>query len=350
MIAITRFLGPALLSIVLLGAAVSCEGGGEDGGGDLSDDLISFGARDNDGRYGLYAVGPDGSRLQKLSDEDGFIFFPRWSPTGDRIAYIVGSDDAATAGELRVYDFAAGRSSTVSDRALPSLDGPAVSWSPDGGRIAFTEGPDGSLRVLDVEPDEFVEVGDVFGREVDWSPKRDELVLISDARVGDEAGLYVVDPDGDGLRSLEGRRPAGNPRWSPDGDSVAFWAAQDGGTGQREVFVVNREGELLRSLGSGFAVSWSADGTTLAYSGPTSGGAPDQDIFVVAVDAGTAQSLSSNPTTLDSWPDWSPEGDRIAYVAQVDQRTALLCVVSLELSERDCLDLPRLTPGALDWR
>ncbi len=117
MIAITRPFVPALLIIVLLGAAVSCEGSAEDSGGEPSDDLIAFGARDNDDRYGLYTVGPDGSGLQKLSDEADFIFFPRWSPTGDRIAYIVGSEDEATAGELRIYDFAAGRASTVSGQA-----------------------------------------------------------------------------------------------------------------------------------------------------------------------------------------------------------------------------------------
>ncbi|MFP4209548.1 MAG: prolyl oligopeptidase family serine peptidase [Wenzhouxiangella sp.] len=79
-------------------------------------------------RSSLWQVQADGSGLQPLTDRDSNASTPRWSPDGERIAYLAG-------GELRMYWLASGRDSRIAE--LPESPG-SVAWSPDGRWLAFT--------------------------------------------------------------------------------------------------------------------------------------------------------------------------------------------------------------------
>ena len=333
--------------------------GGDDGSvpdtAEAPRDLIAFGGRatDGDGQYGLYLVRPDGSELRKVTDESGFIFVPRWSPTGEHIAYIVGTEGQERPGALRLYDPRTGSASTVSERASPSLQGLAAAWSPDGRRLAFVEAVgEGRLRVFDVDRAELLDLPDMDGTAPDWSPTGDELVFVS-AAGAEETDLYLTDEDGeDPRRLLERRGVEGNPRWSPDGERIAVWSAPADRLEERELLVIDRDGGAVTELGPGFGAAWSPDGTQLAYSAPAPGNAANLEIFIVALDSGESQPLSPEVTvTVDGWPAWSPDGERLAYLAQVDRQTAFLCVAQPETRERSCLNLPEgVVPGAPAWR
>src|SRR4029077_6885697 len=80
---------------------------------------IAFGAVDAAGASALYLAQPDGKKLRKLIDEPKPVSFPRWSPEGARIAYIVvgGSAPGATA-TLRVFALAGATSTTLSTQVL----------------------------------------------------------------------------------------------------------------------------------------------------------------------------------------------------------------------------------------
>ncbi len=305
-------------------------------------DVIAFGALQVDppGGSGLYLVRPDGTELQRLSAEAGAILFPRWSPAGDRIAYVVAPEDAGQPGTLRVYDFATRSATTVSERALPDAEGPAVTWSGDGRRLAFAEEGAG-IRVYDLERGEFVDTEAVGGTTPDWSPTRDQIAVIVD---GD---LHTMDADGGGLRRiLERPGTEGNPRWSPDGTRLALWGAADTG-GERRLLVIDRGGGDPDERGPGSAPVWSPAGDRIAYQRAADDGT-NVDIYVIGVAGGVPRRLTES-VALDSWPSWSPRGDRIAYAALVDQRTAFVCVLELEPGGGDCLDLPGLLPGAAVW-
>ena len=79
----------------------------------------------------LWSVGLDGAEHRPLG-ADGPATSPRWSPSGDRIAYLQAEDSATHVMMYFVDSARAGRIATLQDR--PS----GLTWSPDGSRLAFT--------------------------------------------------------------------------------------------------------------------------------------------------------------------------------------------------------------------
>ncbi|MCH8901398.1 MAG: PD40 domain-containing protein [Chloroflexi bacterium] len=348
-----RYLAFILATVLAALLATAC---GDDSGappaGVAPNDVIAFAASDvGEQSYGLYLVRPDGSGLRMLVDETDAISFPRWSPDGERIAYIVGGQDQERPGLLRVYDFKTGRAITVSERASASPLGPAASWSPDGRRIAFFEATDGGrVRIFDLERSKLLDTAEIPGTQPDWSPTGNTLAIVSPEGAAGEQGLYLVAANGEDLRRLAERRGVeGNPRWSPDGKLLVFWGAPEDQPDLRQLFLIEVESGRLTELGAGYAAAWSPDGELLAYTKPGTDEAITRDIFLVRADGSDVRPLSES-VTLDVWPSWSPGGDSLVYLAQATPRTAFLCIVQLAPEARDCLALPdELVPAAPAW-
>ncbi len=140
------------------------------------------------------ALSPEGIDVQGLS----------WSPDGNAIAYIAATADGQC--QLWVYRL----SEPAQQQALArcsALFTPSVAWSPDGSNIAFSAEADG---------------------------------------VG---GLFLVAPDGSGLRRLSSAPPAAmpdhQPSWSLDGRRLVF-ARQDPADGSRDFYEAGLDGQVQR--------------------------------------------------------------------------------------------------------
>lgn len=145
-----------------------------------------------------------------------------------------------------------------------------------------------------------------------WSPDG-RTIAFTRSRNGPPA-IYVVSADGGGARRLV--ENASSPTWSPDGTRIAFVALDEPG----RISIVNSDGSGQRDLvGSGPNDSdplWSPDGEAIAFvrDRPTSGGG-ETDLWSVAVDGGTPRQLLRRVEAYAF--EWSPEGDRLAFMRQV---------------------------------
>jgi Tol biopolymer transport system component len=191
----------------------------------------------------------------------------------------------------------------------------ALAWSPTGRSLAFvlpgkfldtdvyTVGRDGSdLRVV---------AKNAYGPS--WSPDGKRLLIARDAK-NFRVDLDTVRSDGSGLRHLS-REGDGvfAPTWSPTGDRIAFLGSDDA------LYLVDAHGRHRRRLAGRFGthLSWSPDGTKLAFE--IRGISPDlnADIGTVDIESGERHTLTHDPGD-EFAPAWSPDGRKIAYVANTE--------------------------------
>lgn len=112
---------------------------------------------------------------------------------------------------------------------------------------------------------------------------------------------------------------ARQPSWSPDGQTIAFFAYRDGGY---DLWAVNADGSNQRKLTTGAYDDrepvWSHDGTRIAFSSDR--GDPlgsHYNIWTLDVATGALVQLTSDPAE-ESMPSWSPNDADVSFVSTRD--------------------------------
>jgi Tol biopolymer transport system component len=174
----------------------------------------------------LVVFNPEGGGREVITKNWGS---PRWSPKGNRIAFI-------HSGGIALHNLATGTYHSVFRERYSMLLG--FSISPDGSRFCFGEGvrrgggpPSGGglfvatldERAMTASVRQVVKHGEVD--HTSWSPDGKRVVFCwhPDDKNGQ---LYVMDVDGkDPPQRLEGQDPHRhntNADWSPDGKTIVF--------------------------------------------------------------------------------------------------------------------------------
>ena len=196
--------------------------------------------------------------------------------------------------------------------------------SPDGRRIAFANFNGIYVMNADGSGVTLVASHAFFDYAPAWSPDGARIAFRSDTPgpFGNASRIFVVNVDGTGLRQLSPDDPDPNvfyysddgPTWSPDGQQVVF-------TRSGVLQVINADGTGLTPLPNedgAWYPDWSPNGTRIAY-GRLIGGL---DIAIRNADGSSPIVITSDPAQENN-PRWSPDGSRLVFVRVVNGFTQL---------------------------
>jgi Tol biopolymer transport system component len=154
----------------------------------------------------------------------------------------------------------------------------------------------------------------------------------------DAPGLYVKTVGGGAPQPLRIDMAATrfnpiSPKWSPQGDLVAFLSREPGGAPDvRGLFLVSARGGSARRLAliAGIGVCWSPDGRTIAFADRNSTSEPFS-IFALTIDTGRRDRLTTPPLGAfgDTHCAFSPDGRRLAVSRYFNRYQSDLVIVGL---------------------
>jgi Tol biopolymer transport system component len=162
----------------------------------------------------LYLMDSDGGDLRRLSDDRGYDDSPAWSPDSRRLLF----RRARVRGD-GLYTIDLDGTMERLDIDLSSISAP--SWSPDGKRIVFVARrgmATNNVFTYDLVTGVLTAItsGSFEDRDPRWSPDGERIVFVSNREGGSDFNLYVMNPDGSGLRMIyDGAEILSSPTWRP---------------------------------------------------------------------------------------------------------------------------------------
>ena len=251
--------------------------------------------------YDIAVSSIDGTRSQKITDNEHYDNYPTWSPDGARIAFISDRDSLHDQpedirGKLVIHTVATGK---VEDIPLPIGDKVVpfpLKWNPDGERLAFV--------ALERETNG---IGTIASESF-WP-----------------LAVYVTSVDGSVLTKIEAEYVMGGPAWSPDGQRIALitndWTEKEAvlytfaSDGTDPVLVHRFPSPINLSVSEWTfwlgGISWSPDGSQLLFHSGDS-------IRSVSLDGSEVIDVVPAPVIgirLSEMAAWSPDGSKIAIRA-----------------------------------
>lgn len=243
------------------------------------------------------AFSPDGKKIAFASDNEGRDNF-------DIFIKQEGSDKA-----LRITEDAA-------DERYPA-------WSPDGLVLAFVRLTKGSNAVYTIpslggQERKLADFGALGVESVSWSPSGERLAVSAQLQPFGSFGIFLVDAETTAVRLVT--MPAGtnrgdvNPRFSPDGKSIAFvrGVTHD----MEDVFVYSLDSREVRQVtfdsASVMGLDWTPDGSSIVFA---SAREHANGLWRISAEGGEAYLLTSaGPGTTYEYPSLARDGARLTYV------------------------------------
>lgn len=264
------------------------------------DTMLSILGREEISGGAIYSVSPGGASETRVAVRPGQdLYGAALSPDGKYLAYRAGN---ASGGRVQPSDIYVARTdgSNAVRITHSGRHDTQPAWAPDGTRIAFISIPAGTSGHFKLE---------------------------------------TVRPDGSQLSTLvDGVTTISSPAWSPDSHFIAF-ASRNGLNAQ--IAMIPARGGAARWLpgtAGGSQPAWSKDGI-LAFD-------TDQgNIASIAPGAKTAHDLVQNA----SFPAWSTDGKRLAYLASANGGTDVFVADSLGTGAMNVSQLSGLDASQAAW-
>lgn len=262
----------------------------------------------------IWTVRNDGTDPIAVTDGTNFDHHPVWSPDGEVLFFI--SDRGGNSDIWWVPINSRGKP-TGRPKAITFGAGvDAIALSADGRRIAYSKAVghsniwtmpiprDRTLTLRDAEP---ITSEKYYIETIAVSPDR-EWIAFESNRTGN-MDLWIMRKDGEMLRQITTNKAHDwSPDWSPDGQQIAFHSMR---TGNREIFTLPVEGgpalQLTNHPAKDWIPWWSPVGDMIAFTSDRSG---TMEVWTVSSEGGEAQQLTDGGN-FGSSTVWAPDGSQL---------------------------------------
>ncbi|GFE81678.1 acyl-peptide hydrolase [Steroidobacter agaridevorans] len=293
----------------------------------------SFDIMTDRGRSSIWLVDTETGAQAPVVAGAGSHGSPRWSPKGDRLAYVSSAEDGRP--QLFVRWMQTGQTAKLAEL----LDAPdSLTWSPDGKWIAFTMfAPDDKKPLGEAPPKP---------ENAQWAPP---LEVITDITYrADGAGylkpgythVYVIAADGGTPRQLTfgAFNESGPLTWAPDGSYIVAtgnrnenWRREPVNTELYRIALSDGQiTPLTQRAGPDGSARVSPDGKTIAYLSFDDKfmGYQNVELHVMNADGGNQRSLTASLDRSIDDVQWAPNG-RDLYIRYDDHAVTKVARVAL---------------------
>ena len=263
----------------------------------------------------VYRVTSARSAYAAFPGSDGRITFSRFNPAIGDFQIFAANPDGSHEIQLTTVP------SEISD------------WSPDGSKIAldFFDATSGNIATINPDGSGFVQLtheqNDVIV-EPAWSPDGTRMAVARP--FADHPGIFIIDATTGAILSQITANPYGwfdgEPRWSPDGQWIAFDRLKKGvrRTDLVAAFIVRSDGTGLRQLTSwgrqGQYPDWSPDGSKIVITSRSEPSAP-ASIYTIDPDgSGLKVVIKNTGIAAFDHARWSPDGIKLVFDGSPDFR------------------------------
>ncbi len=267
----------------------------------------------------IYKVDVATGVKQQLTFERASVSFPRWSPSGNAIAFITA--DAAGKSQTFVLSMIGGEAKKITSSPTGVQQ---FNWSPDGNTFAFTQ-PDevGNKKEMEKGYDAFeVKYNSMF---MNAKPSPSHIWLIS-ANGGEAKRLTSGSWTVPGSASLS---------WSPDGKIIAFQSNESPYSGELISMIKSVEiasGKINRITNSHIPADamhkerqpvFSPDGKSIVYQLNLETVGYGFDVFLTSINGGKGINLTANLDRCFFKAEWSADSKAIFVVANDFNTTSM---------------------------
>lgn len=207
----------------------------------------------------------DGHGVTPITDSKSLAMTPRYSPSGQDIAYLRIKNSVADVFLINLNN--------KHQQKLGTFEGMSFAprFSPDASTIvmSLTKGGSSAIYTMNLKSKKMTRLTDHVGIDTSpcYSPDGTQIVFTSD-RSGREK-IYIMNTMGTDVRRISfGEGKYSQPVWSPRGDLIAFTKQEFGQGGGFYIGVMAPDGTGERTITNGWLVEapcWSANGRYLLF-------------------------------------------------------------------------------------
>jgi TolB protein len=260
--------------------------------------------------FEIYKMENSPDNIIQLTNSPNLDITPSWSADGQKIAFASLREEGAGF-QIYVMNSDGSEQNRVGEQQPGDNSDP--SWSPDGKQIVYQSKRDTNNNPADDEFDIYLMNADgsdihslslnaVDDTKPRWSPDGNYIAYLSEKTGQDE--LYIMEPDGTGGRQLTDEDILkGSLRWSPNSDAIIF-------EGNQSMYRVDRKSKELVELvafdkSSKNTPAWGKNENFIFFASDRSG---DWDLYLL--DQSNPQQIRfaqlTNDPAVDHTPVWFP--------------------------------------------